>query len=103
MLVADITREVVVRVTHRLQLTHDTQHLVYLMFGLVGKPTVRYLVQVVGYLVFHTVADTLVFLHTGEDLRELRIVVLFVQVVNHTCHALGTDGEDMHLFPCLQD
>ena len=103
MLVTDMTGQVVVRITHRLQLTHDTEHLVHLVLGLVGQTTVSYIVQVLRNLVLHAVTDTFVFLDTREDLGELRLVFLVEQVMYHAHHTLCTHGKDVYLFPCLQD
>ena len=99
----DIAREVEVRVADRLQLAHDTQHLMYLVLGLIGQTSVSYLVQVLRNLVLHSVAYTFVFLDTRVDLRELSVIVLVEQVMYHTDHTLCAQRKDMYFLPSLKD
>jgi hypothetical protein len=75
----------------------------HLVLGLIGQTTIGHLIEVLRYLILHSIADTFVFLDAGEDLRELCLIFLAIQVMNHTYHSLRTDSEHMNLFPCLQD
>ena len=48
-------------------------HVADLEFRLRTQPTVRYEVEETGYLQFHVIADTFVFLHSGELLAEFLV------------------------------
>ena len=103
MLMLDVTRQVIVRITDGLQLADDTKHLMHLVLGLIGQTTVRHFIQILRNLIFHSVAYAFVFLDAAVYLRELLRVVFVEQVMHHANHTLRTDSEHMHLFPCLQD
>ena len=75
MTVRDITRQVEIGVTNRLQLAYYTQHLVHLMLRLVGQTSVSNLIEVCSNLNLHTVTYTFILLDSGIDLYKILLLV----------------------------
>ena len=107
------TGDVVVGITDTLQLRYLTQHGTYLCLGIVTQMSITHLVKVFGYLQFHIVGDTLIFLNPCKELVEItRLCAVALrcgttaqcqQLAHHAEHTLHTLRECLYLFLCLQD
>ena len=107
----DGTRHIEAGITDRLQFTDLTQHGTDLTLRLIREVGITHILQILGNLKFHIIADALIFLNTGVELVEVLLVVLLLttltrrevkQFLHHAKHTLHTVGESLYLLLSLQ-
>ena len=97
------TGNVVATVSDTLYLGNLSQHRSYLHLGVVAKVRRSHLIQIIGNLNFHAIADAFVFLYSIEYFNKLAFILFVKQVSHHPEHALHTSGERPYLLMCLQN
>ena len=95
--------QVVAAVADALQVVHFAQHAVHLAFGIVGEPSLRHLLEIMGYLLLHVVGDALIFLHALELLHEVVVLLDAVHSADDLESLLAAFAEESHLLACLQE
>src|SRR3712207_2350690 len=94
--------QVVTTVTYALDLTDFTQHGAHFLLRIVAQMGVTYLVEILGYLYFHVVADTLVLLYTAVELAKGLTLFRVEQLHYHAKHALNTLAKRAYLLLSLE-
>ena len=101
-LTVDGTRKIIATVTDTLYFRHFTKHGTNLKLTFRTQTSVRHLVQIIGYLQLHIIADILIFLDTAEQLIIIIVFIRMQQILYHIKHTMSTLCKQMNFFTRLQ-